>query len=59
MYDKDYKPYTATRWTEIPGFRVLEDAEPVGYPTEHDEEFHNWLLKNGYIKEDTDKSGEE
>lgn len=27
MYDKDYVPYTAKRWTEIPAYKVIGSEE--------------------------------
>lgn len=53
MNEKDYKPFTAKKWTDIPKF---EEVGEIEYSEEERkkaaEEFQKFLIKNGYIKEE-------
>lgn len=67
MRDKEYKPYTAKRWTDIPGFTMVEETEfaeekkrelSQEEKKQRDEKWTEILRKYKAIKEDEIVIGE-
>lgn len=53
MKKSEYKLYTARRWTDIPKFITTGYTEFTEEEKKQNEKnFHEFLVKNGYIKDD-------